>query len=124
MTTLELGEFEGQEVTKVGVEIRNAGGGLNDALEVDPLVLTIGDSCYVALRVDVVAIDHKPVKGEEDELMRVQVMRATDATILDDMVVIEAINAQRDRIIKAREEREGTQRLEGMDAGDLTGGEA
>ena len=61
---------------------------------------------------DVVAIDHKPVKGEEDKLMRVQVMRATDAAIFEDQGVIDALNTQRDRIQKAREEAKGIMRLE------------
>jgi hypothetical protein len=114
-----IGEFEGCGVIKVGVEVRNAGGGLNDALDVDPVLLNIGDTAFVAMRVDVVAIDHKPVKGEEDKLMRVHVMRCTDATIIEADVVSEAVNAQRDRIQKERERREGTQRMfEGNGTGE------
>lgn len=106
-----LATFEGCGVTRVGVEVRNAGGGLNDALDVDPVILSIGDTAYVAMRVDVVAIDHKPVKGEEDKMMRVHVMRCTDATIVEADVVRTAVDAQRERIAMERERREGVQRM-------------
>lgn len=106
-----LGEFEGAPVTQVGVEIRNASGGLNDALEVDPVVLHGGDTVWVVLQCDVTAINHKPVKGAEGNWQRVHVMRATDVTLMDAPAVKKAINDQRSRIQKYREAQKGVQRM-------------
>jgi hypothetical protein len=106
-----LGEFEGSPVTKTGIEIRNAAGGLNDALEVDPVTMLKGDTCYVVLRCDVIDVHFPNVKGAEDQCRRVHIMRATDAVIMDTAGVKNAIDAQRKRIIKAREEAKGVQRM-------------
>jgi hypothetical protein len=105
-----LAPFEGQEVITTGVEISNAAGGLNDALSVDPQSWMHGDSLIVVLRCDVTKVRFDPVKGAEDKLRRVHVMRATDATVgeeglLDDLERL--INEQRDRIRRSREAEEG-----------------
>jgi hypothetical protein len=119
-----LGDFEGAPVKGVGVEIRNASGGLNDALEVDPVVLHGGDTVWVVLQCDVTAITHKPVKGDEGSWQRVHVMRATDVTLMDSNAVRKAITDQRTRIQKHREAKKGVQRMfdgEGEDEASSNG---
>jgi hypothetical protein len=106
-----LTPFEGNEVAQTSVAIRNAGDGLSSALKVDPLELKIGDTDFVAVRCDVVALDFKPVKGAEDTLNRVHILRATDATLVDSDVVSKQIDAQRERINLAREREKGILRL-------------
>jgi hypothetical protein len=106
-----LASFEGSPVTAVGVEIRNAGGGLSEALDVDPIVLHGGDTVYVVMRCDVTGVNHQPIKGDEGNWKRVHVMRATDATILDSSAVRKAIDSQRDRIRREHERRKGVEHL-------------
>lgn len=126
VTYMDLGQegilysFEGNPVTAVGVEIRNAAGGLNDALDIDKVVFHGGDTVFVLLRCDVVEIDHKPIKGDEGNWRRIHVMRATDATTTDSDEVAIAINQQRQRIIFEKERRENIQRLF-PDVGDEAG---
>jgi len=106
-----LEDFEGNPVTAVGVEIRNAGGGLSESLGVDPVMLHGGDTVYVVMRCDVTGINHKPIKGDEGNWKRVMVMRATDATIMDSAAVRKALDSQRDRIKREKERREGINHL-------------
>jgi hypothetical protein len=106
-----LGDFEGSPVTCAGVEVRNAAGGLNDALGIDPVVMQKGDTCYVVMRCDVVDLHFPNVKGHEDQSRRVHVLRATDATIMDDETVIEAIDNQRARIQEERDRIAGVSPL-------------
>jgi hypothetical protein len=106
-----LEDFEGNPVTAVGVEVRNAGGGLSDALDVDPVLLHGGDTVYVVMRCDVTGINHKPIKGDEGNWKRIAVMRATDATILDSAAVRKAIDTQRERIRREHERRKGVEHL-------------
>jgi hypothetical protein len=106
-----LEDFEGNPVTSVGVEIRNASGGLNKALQVDPVVLHGGDTVWVLLQCDVTGIVHKPIKDDEGNWQRIHVMRATDCTLTDDEAAKLAIRDQRARIQKWREEQEGIRRL-------------
>jgi hypothetical protein len=78
---LGLPDFEGQAVAEIGVEISNAAGGLNESLKVEPLAWQHGDSLFVVLRCDITKIRFDPVKGNEDQLRRVHIMRATDAAV-------------------------------------------
>jgi hypothetical protein len=102
-----LGEFEGSPITATGVEIRNAAGGLNESLKVDPMVKHQGDTVYVLLRCDVTGVNFKPVKDEEGEVMRVHVMRATDVTLADGPDMVDLIDRQRARIQKSRDDAKG-----------------
>ena len=106
-----LEDFEGNPVTTVGVEIRNAGGGLSEALDVEPVLLHGGDTVYVVMRCDVTGVNHKPIKGDEGNWKRIHVMRATDATIMDSAAVRKAIDSQRERIRREHERRKGVEHL-------------
>jgi hypothetical protein len=116
-----LENFEGNPVTAVGVEVRNAGGGLSEALSVDPVMLHGGDTVYVVMRCDVTGVNHKPIKGDEGNWKRIHVMRATDATIMDSAAVRKAIDSQRERIKKEMERRQGVSRMfDDPPEGDVT----
>ncbi len=106
-----LYDFEGNPVTTVGVEVRNAGGGLSEALDIEPVILHGGDTVYVVMRCDVTGVNHKPVKGDEGNWKRIMVMRATDCTILDTAAVRKAIDTQRERIRREHERRKGIDHL-------------
>lgn len=103
---IKLGKFEGQAVNAVGLEIRNSAGGLNESMKTDPVELHIGDEVTVTMRCKVTKIRHDPLK-DADGLRRVHILDASDATIIDDELVAEAIDEQKRRI----EEANGVQRL-------------
>jgi hypothetical protein len=103
--------FEGQGVFKSAVEIRNAAGGLNEALEIEPRVDQIGDTLFVVLRCDVTGVEHRPIKGDEGNLARVHALRATDCTIADAALVSAIIDDQRAKIQKRRDEIAGQKAL-------------
>lgn len=112
-----LTPFEGQEVITTSVAVTNAGDGLSKSLSVDPQEFQMGDTVFITLRCDVTKVSYQPVKGAEDKLDRVHTFRATDATIVDADLVSDHINAQRDRILRSREEAAGIQRLQ-LEAAD------
>lgn len=136
MTTLEaaladrtnLTPFEDSEVLAVGIEVRNAAGGLNEAMSIDPVELHKGDEITVVLRCVVDKIRFDGIK-DTNGLRRVHILHANDAAIVDDDVVSEALDRQSDRIRKAKEEASGMIRLpyaedlqEAHAAGDHAGG--
>lgn len=113
----DLKPFEGREVSSTSIRITNAGDGLSEALQIDPLAMRIGERVYVVLECDVSKIRHearKATKGEESDptdLVRVQILRANAATLVDKELVGDAINAQKDRIQEAKDEAAGQERL-------------
>lgn len=114
----DLKPFEGREVSSTSIRITNAGDGLSEALEIDPLTLRIGERVYVVLECDVSKIRHEPrkaAKGEESDptdLVRVQILRASAATLVDKELVGDAIAAQKDRIQAAKDAAAGQERLD------------
>lgn len=114
---LGLEPVQGCAVTKVGMEITNAGGGFQDPLDVDDAVIDaiakvqIGDTIYGLMRLDCIKFRYQPVKSHEDQLMYVPIFRCTDATPVDNSLGATMINEQRDIIARRREEALGTQRL-------------
>lgn len=103
----KLSKFEGREVLGVGLEIKNAAGGLNEALAVDPAEWRHGQQVDVVLRCEVVKVRHDEVK-DTDGLRRVHVLSATEATVIDADEVEEALERQRIRL----EEAAGVHRLD------------
>lgn len=108
-----LGVFEGLPVVGCGIEIPSAGGGLRDALTVDPVVAKQGQRMQVVLDCTVAKVRHEPAKGEEPngEQIRVHVLSVDGATIADDDAIRKLLLAQHERILLAKEEAEGVQRL-------------
>lgn len=102
-----LSPFEGKPVLSVGLEIRNAAGGLNEALQIDPAEWHHGERVTVVLDCDVSKLRFDPVK-DTDGLRRVHVLTADEATVVDRAVVADALEEQQKRI----EEAQGIRRLE------------
>jgi hypothetical protein len=87
---VDLGQFEGRPVIECGIVIPNSGGGLHDALGLDPVLLHTGDEIDVLLRCTVGKITHDPIvlKGEDQETYRrVATLHADKGAILDDKSV-------------------------------------
>lgn len=99
MTT--LASFEGREVLGVGIEIRNAAGGLNEALNVDPAEWHKDDEITVVLRCKVEKIRHDGIKDTE-AWKRVHIVTATAATVIDSDIVDEQLAEQAKRIEEAK----------------------
>ncbi len=109
-----LAPFELVPVLKVSVAVTNAGDGLSAALAVDPTPLPLGATVHVVLECTVQQVKFVPAVDKdhpEDGLARVHVLRAGRATIVSGEDVQAALDAQADRILRAREEAEGVQRL-------------
>lgn len=111
-----LGTFEGSPVVAAAMEIRNAAGGLNEALGIEPQVFNIGDETFALLKVQCKAVEHQPIQKDSTFLKRVHVFTATDATTMDAAEAEPLIAAQRDRIQRARDAVAGQQRLDDEEA--------
>lgn len=106
-----LNTFDGKDVVTTSVQITNAGNGLSSALTVEPTEFHHGDIVCVVLRCEVTKVGFVPVK-DTDRLARVHTLRAGDATIVDETMVKEVLDAQRRKI----EAAQGIQRLPGVDS--------
>lgn len=114
---MDLTPFEGRDTEAVGIEIRNAAGGLNEALSVDPAEWHRDEEVTVVLRCNVDKIRFDPVK-DSDGNRRVHILTANAATVVDGDIVKEQLEEQQRRI----EEAKGVERLpfdEGL-AADLS----
>jgi hypothetical protein len=110
----ELSQFEGHEVTEVGVEMPNAAGGLQAAMKFDPVELEIADEGYVVLHYQVKKVRHEPIEKDDFEgpLRRVHVLSVNEAALVDDELVADHMASQRERIKKAQDEAKGTMSLD------------
>lgn len=102
-----------------GIEVHNAGAGFSDAMKVDPVLLNHGDVVYVVIETEVSKVRYDEVvegRGEDrevtGELLRVHMLRATSATLVDKELVGDAIAAQKDRIQAAKDAAAGQERLD------------
>jgi hypothetical protein len=101
-----LSAFEGKTVLSVGVTVRNAGGGLNKALSVDPAEWHQGDRVVVVLDCEVDKVRFDRVK-DSDGVQRVHILVADGATIVERDLVADVLDAQERRL----EEAAGIHRL-------------
>lgn len=106
----ELTPFEGDDVLSAGVEIRNAAGGLNEAMKIDAAEWHKDDEVVVALRCSVTKIRFEPIK-DTDGWRRVHILDASTAAVIDSDVVEKLLSAQAEKIRRAKEAEKGTQRL-------------
>lgn len=113
-----LPPYEGQQVVRTTISIRNAGDGLSEGLGIDPQLLAIGSKVYVVLECDVDAHDHKRLKDAPELLVLDQVLKAGTGTLIDADVVKEAIAQQAQKIADAKdavkrnaEAKDGVQRI-------------
>lgn len=114
---IDLGDCDGIPVAGTTIAIRNAGDGLSKALRIEPKLLHPKQTVFVVLECEVIGIEFAEIK-DANEVMRKQILRAGVATIIDRQAVIEAIDAQRDRIQAARDAETGAQSLFGGDDPD------
>lgn len=115
----ELSDFEGREVVAVGVEMPNASGGLQKALDIDPEELHHGEKGHIVLAFTVQKVRFDPMsKNSTDVLRRVHVFHVDEAAFIDSELVSEVLDEQRERIRKAEEEATGqTNLLDGEPVG-------
>jgi hypothetical protein len=94
-------KFEGREVRKVTVAIRNTGDGLSKAMGVEPKELHIGETLYVVIECEVTGMTHERIKidGEysPDVERRARLLAGT-ATVVDADLVKGLIDDQRRKI--------------------------
>lgn len=108
--TSKLEPYQGRDVLRTSIAIRNAGDGLSEAMGIDPNTLDIGSTVYVVLECVVDAHDHKRIK-DLDALELVQVLKAGTATLIDRDEVHEAVARQAEKIKRAKEDAAGVKRL-------------
>lgn len=101
-----LGKFEGKPVLGSGVKC-NLGGGLKDALTIDPISLKLGERMYLVIEGEVVDVQHPKVK-DTDGVRRNHVLQVKAAAITDRVSVEKLLEDQARRI----EEAQGIQRLQ------------
>ena len=108
----ELGVFEDKPVVAADVILRGTGDGLSAALRVDPARYAEGERIVLAIEAVVREIRHDPVDKDEPkgEQVRVHIAHAATATVLDARsvgAVTKALEGQRDRIQRAKDEAAG-----------------
>lgn len=92
-----LDPFEGQDVLSVGIEIPGAAGGLREALKIDPVQLHKGDKAYVLLETTTDKIRFDPVK-DSDGLKRVHILAVEQGMLVDESLVRDHLDRQRERV--------------------------
>lgn len=97
----KLEPFEGSPVLGVGIELPGAGGGLREALTIDPQVFHRDDVVHVVLKFKVGKVRFDPVK-DTDAVRRVHIGEVLDAAIVSAEDVAEMLEAQAARIEEAR----------------------
>lgn len=108
-----LHEFEpGKPVVKTGIKVTNAGDGLSNALAVDPQEFTTGDTVNVVLECVVARVEFEPIEDGSADHVRLHVLRAGTATIVDADLVAEQLRVQADRVQEARDAAAGIQRMQ------------
>ena len=115
-----LSPFEGTPVIATSIEVPGLSGGLNDALRVDPVEMHMEDEGVLIIKGAVKKIRFDPVKDSEC-VERVHIWRVVEATVVDESVVADILEAQRQRIQAAvieAEKREGIHRLPLAEVGD------
>jgi hypothetical protein len=88
---VDLGTYDGRDIISCGIVIPGAGGGLREALGLDPIELHYGDQVDVLLRCTVGKHTHDPIldKHKEDtgNLNLVYTLDVNKGTILTDTTI-------------------------------------
>ena len=85
--------FDGHPVTLAGAKMTGQNPVLRRAAHVEGPYLQVGDVITVAIRCEVLAIDHRPINNNEGELHRVAQLGAKEATLHAGDEADDAINA-------------------------------
>lgn len=108
--------YEGEAVTELGLEIPAAGGGFQPSLDVDVTLLdmlagcTKGDVVYAVLELTKKQVKHREAKNH-DGWRRIDIFKVNGVAIIDADMAVEAVQAQRERVVKALEAADGIQRV-------------
>jgi hypothetical protein len=120
----DLGYFDGDPVLGMGIEIRNAGGGLNEALKVDPVRHSHREKVYVVLECEMTQLTHK-WDADDESWKRIEVFRAVNQAFVTRDLVQAALNNYAEHLadVRARNENEMilTGRLQEMRAAHFLG---
>lgn len=106
-----LTPFDGNQVVGATIKITNASDGLSKAMKVDPKEFHHDERVYVVLECVTRRVQFDKVADESDDLVRVHVLKAGLATVVDQKLVAKVLAAQRALLDAA----EGKQSLDGMD---------
>ena len=109
--------YEGWPVVGAKAVVSNVASALTRSLIADPERWQLGDTVLLIVRADVTDISHPAISANDPDRLRKHHLRATDVTVLPSELhesAITAIAEQMDRNRRASEERDGTQRLEGL----------
>lgn len=115
-----LGEFEGHPVKEAGMEIPGVAGGLRAALLVDPVKIELDQKAYVVMELKCVKVRFVTLTREGTDygkVQRIHIMEALTSTFVDEELVSEHLERQRERI----EESQGITRLPFSGDGIATG---
>lgn len=102
-----LGDFEGKTITGAALILQNAGDGLSQAMEIEPVVIHHGELVYLVIEAECTKVRYDNVKDDDEALTRVHILRAGVSTIVDAALVHDVLEAQRVAIEKAK----GVERL-------------
>jgi hypothetical protein len=121
-----LSPFEGSPVTRVGIEMPSAAGGLREAMKFEPVELHKGDRVFIVTECLVRDVKFKPIDKEDlaaSPWQRVHVLDVEKAALVDGSVVAEHLAEQARRIQRAKEKAEGIEPLaaNGVSADDWGG---
>jgi glucokinase len=114
-----LSSFDGLDVLRATIAVTGAGDGLSEAMKVDPQEFHHGEELYVVLKCEVAKVRFDPIK-DTDALIRVHILKAGDATIVDKALVGPLVAEQAERIRLAKEAAAGVRRLEFADQDEET----
>lgn len=113
MATTALGKFDRRDVIKSTIAVTNAGDGLSKAMAVDPQAMSLRDKVYVVLECEVAKVTFTDI-DDTGKVARNHTLKAGDATIVDEDLVRDHLDAMAKRI----EEAQGVHRLPLDDDGD------
>lgn len=97
----KLEPFEDTPVIATAIEIPGAGGGLRDALTVDPKELRKGTDVFVVIHGTVGKVRFDPVK-DANAWKRVHILDVVTATLTDRQAVDDMLEEHRKRVDEAR----------------------
>lgn len=109
----KLGKHDGKEIIGCAIAVRNAGDGLSRAMQVEPTIIKDGTKVYIVMEGTVHGIEYKDVPNDDRKTMRVHIVRAGTATLVDREFAEEVLEKQ----AAAIEEFRGINRLD-FTAGD------
>lgn len=105
----KLGDFEGKDERRAGVEIPSVAGGLRKAMKIQPRRMAQGERGYIAFEYIVEKIKHSPIDPDQPagDQERIHVLGVEGVTFIDDDLVKEAIAAQKEALAAAEREASG-----------------